>query len=179
MTMGEFTWQLTGNVAINTLFSTAFPLFTALYAIRGLKDTPLKPTKAEQQVSAKLGIDTETLYENYSPLLLIGYPIFAVNLQPLGTLALLWGRTAGLVKHLDDVQLENALLGWSKFAQGFTWVTGGICVSALSVWSRRRQKRRQKEVTKKMALFGAPEISLVLFSAIFLPIVTAPIEVFP
>lgn len=177
---GEFTWQLTGNVAINTLFSAAFPVFTAIYAIRGLKQGAIETaSKSEARLAKKLDIDAETLYENYSPLILIGYPIFAVNLQPLGTLALLWSRTTGLIDHLSDQQLENALSTWSKFSQVYTWATGGICVATLGIWSRRRQQRRSKQVTKKMPLLGAPEISLLLFSAIFLPVVSQPIEVFP
>lgn len=177
---GQFSWQLTGNVAVNTLFSTAFPVFTAIYALRGLKEGPIvSASKTEARLAKTLDIDAETLYENYSPLILIGYPIFAVNLQPLGTLALLWGRTTGLIDHLTDLQLESALSGWSRFSQIYTWVTGGICLAALGIWSRRRQQRRGKQTTKKMLLLGAPEISLVLFSAIFLPIVSQPIEVFP
>ncbi|KAG5366128.1 hypothetical protein CJU89_0540 [Yarrowia sp. B02] len=176
---GQFTWQLTGNVAVNTLFSTAFPIFTAIYAIRGLKEGPIEAaSKTEARLAKKLDIDAETLNENFAPLILVGYPIFAVNIQPLGTLALLWGRTTGLINHLDDNQLEKALSGWTKFAQAYTWVTGGICLAALGIWSRRRQKKRSKQV-KKTLLLGAPEISLLLFSAIFLPVVTQPIEVFP
>ncbi|KAG5357206.1 hypothetical protein CJU90_6031 [Yarrowia sp. C11] len=176
---GLFTWQLTGSVAVNTLFSTAFPVFTAIYAVRGLKDGPIEPASdSEARLAKKLDIDAETLYENYSPLILIGFPIFAVNIQPLGTLALLWGRTAGLIDHLNDDQLESALSGWAKFSQVYTWLTGGVCVAALGIWSWRRQQRRKKE-SKMTLIVGAPEVSLVLFAATFLPVITQPMEVFP
>lgn len=177
-------WQLGGNVAINGLFSAAFPLMTAIYAVRGLrKGSTACSSKLESRLAKDLDIDAETLYENYSPLILLGYPIFSINIEPLGTLALLFGRSTGLIGQLTDDQLTSALKWWNTFSTGLTWITGGICVSALGIWSYRRQQRRQRgsasAASARLWPMGAPEVSLALFAVMFLPIVSRPVEILP
>lgn len=166
---------LTGNLAANVLYCTAFPLLTALYAARGLTDEPVEPTSFEKKIIKFFNTDAEKLNECYSPLVALGFPFFAASANGMGILSILWANWVGIIQPPNDQEMLSMLQSCERVTKGLSIVAGILGFIALGTWTSRRQQRRSKKGGKKMWAIGCPEVSLAFLSLVYYPLVSTPI----
>lgn len=169
-------WILTTNLAADVLFASAFPVLTAMYAVRGLKEETLQTANPFEAKLAKfLNVDAETLNEYYAPLVTLGFPFLASTTNGVGILGTLWANWCGLTSTPSDLQLLARLQSCERVSKGYSWLVATLSFATLGIWTYRRQQRRSKQTKNEKFIVGAPEISLGVLALIFYPLVSTPI----